>query len=155
MEVSCPTKTTRDAALTAGSGWEPVRAALMAASDVVICKSGGLVVTECLCAQVPMVLLGRAYGQEKVNVRMLTSLGAAMHVTTSRELLDALRHIEKNPESIRSMLINGSFLRHPDAARDVARATLELAAHPKGPDDPQRRKHFLRFYWGGKPAHTR
>ena len=102
-----------------------------------------------------MVLLGRAYGQEKVNVRMLTSLGAAMHVTTSRELLDALRHIEKNPESIRSMLINGSFLRHPDAARDVARATLELTAHPKGPDDPQRRKHFLRFYWGGKPAHTR
>ncbi len=130
-------------------------AALMAASDVVICKSGGLVVTECLCAQVPMVLLGRAYGQEKVNVRMLTSLGAAMHVTTSRELLDALRHIEKNPESIRSMLINGSFLRHPDAACDVARATLELAAHPKSPDDPQRRKHFLRFYWGGKPAHTR
>lgn len=130
-------------------------AALMAASDVIICKSGGLVVTECLCAQVPMILLGRAYGQEKVNVRMLTSLGAAMHVTTSRELLDALRHIEKNPESIRSMLINGSFLRHPDAARDVARATLELTAHPKSADDPQRRKHFLRFYWGGKPAHTR
>ena len=71
------------------------------------------------------------------------------------ELLDALRHIEKNPESIRSMLINGSFLRHPDAARDVARATLELTAHPKSADDPQRRKHFLRFYWGGKPAHTR
>ena len=130
-------------------------AALMAASDVIICKSGGLVVTECLCAQVPMILLGRAYGQEKVNVRMLTSLGAAMHVTTSRELLDALRHIEKNPESIRSMLINGSFLRHPDAARDVARATLELTAYPKSADDPQRRKHFLRFYWGGKPAHTR
>lgn len=130
-------------------------AALMAASDLVICKSGGLVVTECLCAQVPMILLGRAYGQEKVNVRMLTALGAAMHVTTARELLDALRHIEKNPESIRSMLINGSFLRHPDAARDVARATFEATQHPKSPDDPLRKKHFLRFYWGGKPAHTR
>lgn len=130
-------------------------AALMAASDLVICKSGGLVVTECLCAQVPMILLGRAYGQEKVNVRMLTALGAAMHVTTARELLDALRHIEKNPESIRSMLINGSFLRHPDAARDVAHATFEAIQHPKSPDDPLRKKHFLRFYWGGKPAHTR
>ena len=130
-------------------------AALMAASDLVICKSGGLVVTECLCAQVPMVLLGRAYGQEKVNVQMLTAVGAAMHVTTYRELVDALRHIEANPESMHSMLVNGSFLRRPDAARDVAGATLELAAHPKNPDDPQRRKHFLRFYWGGKPAHTR
>ncbi len=35
-------------------------AALMAASDLVICKSGGLTVTECLCAQVPMILLGQA-----------------------------------------------------------------------------------------------
>lgn len=57
-------------------------AGLMAASDLVICKSGGLTVTECLCAQVPMILLGRAYGQENANVRLLTAHGAAMHVTT-------------------------------------------------------------------------
>lgn len=130
-------------------------AALMAASNLVICKSGGLVVTECLCAQVPMVLLGRAYGQEKVNVRMLTATGAAMHVTTFRELVNTLRYIEANPESMRSMLVNGRFLRHPNAARDIARATFELAAHPKNPNNPQRKKHFVHFYWGGKPAHTR
>ena len=34
-------------------------AALMAASDLVICKSGGLTVTECLCAQVPMIPSGQ------------------------------------------------------------------------------------------------
>ena len=130
-------------------------AALMAASDLVICKSGGLTVTECLCAQVPMILLGKAYGQEKVNVQMLTSLGAAMHVTTARELLDALRHIAANPESERAMLVNGSFLRRPNAARDIAAATLRLAATPKSPDDPRYRKHLLQFYWGKKPAHIR
>lgn len=130
-------------------------AALMAASDLVICKSGGLTVTECLCAQVPMILLGKAYGQEKVNVQMLTSLGAAMHVTTARELLDTLRHVARNPESAHAMLINGSFLRHPDAAEDIAKATLRLIAEPKNPDDPRYRKHFLQFYWGKKPAHIR
>lgn len=130
-------------------------AALMAASDLVICKSGGLTVTECLCAQVPMVLLGKAYGQEKANVSMLTSLGAALHVTTSRELLDALRHIAANPDSMHAMLVNGSFLRRPDAALDIARATFRLAAHPKSPDDPSRRKRFAHFYWGRKPAHIR
>lgn len=130
-------------------------AALMAASDLVICKSGGLTVTECLCAQVPMILLGRAYGQEKVNVRMLTSLGAALHVTTARELLDALRHIAANPESEHAMLVNGGFLRRPDAARDVAAATLRLAAAPKDPADPHYHKHLVQFYWGGKPAHIR
>lgn len=130
-------------------------AALMAASDLAICKSGGLTVTECLCAQVPMVLLGKAYGQEKVNVQMLTSLGAAMHVTTARELLDTLRHVAKYPESARAMLINGSFLRHPNAAEDIANATLRLIAAPKNPGDPRYRKHLLHFYWGKKPAHIR
>lgn len=130
-------------------------AALMAASDVAICKSGGLTVTECLCAQVPMILMGKAYGQEKVNVQMLTSLGAAMHVTTARELLDALRRVARNPESVRAMLVNGSFLRRPDAARDVAAATLRLIAEPKNPSDARYRKRFLHFYWGGKPAHIR
>ncbi|MFR1639223.1 MAG: glycosyltransferase [Eggerthellaceae bacterium] len=126
-------------------------AALMAASDLVICKSGGLTVTECLCAQVPMILLGKAYGQEKVNVQMLTSLGAAMHVTTARELLDALRHIAKNPEHMRAMLVNGRFLRRPDAARDIAAATLRLAAAPKNDADPLYRKRFLQFYWERSP----
>ncbi len=130
-------------------------AALMAASDLIICKSGGLTVTECLCAQVPMVLLGKAYGQEKANVVTLTSLGAAMHVTTWRELLDTLRHIDKNPASIESMLVNASFLRRPDAALDIARAALDLAAHEPSHDEAMRRKRFAHFYWGDKPAHIR
>lgn len=130
-------------------------AGLMAASDLVICKSGGLTVTECLCAQVPMILLGRAYGQENANVRLLTAHGAAMHVTTWRELLEALRHVSRSPESARSMLVNGSFLRHPDAARDIACAAIELANAEKDPANPLYKKHFLQFYWGHKPAHVR
>ncbi len=130
-------------------------AGLMAASDLVICKSGGLTVTECLCAQVPMILLGRAYGQENANVRLLTAHGAAMHVTTWRELLEALRHVSRSPESAHSMLVNGSFLRHPDAARDIACAAIELANAEKDPANPLYKKHFLQFYWGHKPAHVR
>ncbi len=136
-------------------GYVEGMAALMAASDLAICKSGGLTVTECLCAQVPMILLGKAYGQEKANVRMLTSLGAAMHVTTARELLDALRHIAAHPDSMHAMLVNGSFLRRPDAALDIARSTFRLIETPKTPDDPSRKKRFAQLYWGEKPAHIR
>ena len=130
-------------------------AALMAASDLVICKSGGLTVTECLCAGVPMILMGKAYGQEKANVRMLTAAGAALHVTTSRELVDTLRHVNAHPESTHAMLINASFLRKPDAALDIAAATFKLVAAEPSHDARLRRKHFAHFYWGGKPAHTR
>ena len=58
-------------------------------------------------------------------------------------------------ESMQAMLINGSFLRKPDAARDIAHATMRLAAHPASASDPTRRKRFLHFYWGKKPAHIR
>ncbi len=130
-------------------------AALMSASDLTICKPGGLTVTECLCAQLPMILLGKAYGQEKINMRMLTSVGAAIHVTTAFELLDTLQEIAKNPEHTHAMLVNGTFLRKPNAARDIASAALRLAKEPKDPNDSIYRKCFVRLYKGEKPAHVR
>ena len=87
-------------------GYVNAMAELMEAADVVICKPGGLTVTECLCAHAPMILLGRAYGQEKANVRMLTAAGAAMAATTPRELLDTLRHISDHSASAHAMLMN-------------------------------------------------
>ena len=130
-------------------------AELMAASDLVICKPGGLTVTECLCAKAPMILLGRAYGQENINVRMLTSLGAALHVTTARELVGAMGHVDANPAIVEAMLTQGSFLRRPNAAIDIARNALRLAAAEPSTDAHMRKKHFLHFYWGHTPAHIR
>ena len=124
--------------------------ALMAACDLAICKSGGLTVTECLDMRLPMILLGRSYGQEKVNTIMLTSLGASMHVTTARELSETLRHVHDFPHSLKGLLLNGEILRKPRAAADIAEATIGLVGTTK-----PRRKHFVQFYWGGKPAHIR
>ncbi len=130
-------------------------AALMSASDLLLCKAGGLTVTECLCAGTPMILMGRAYGQEKANMRMLTAAGAALHVTTFRELMDTLKHIEAHPESTQAMLINASFLRKPDAAIDIACAALRMShEHPVG-DCMVRRKYFCHLYVGEKPTHIR
>jgi len=130
-------------------------AALMATSDLAICKAGGLTVTECLCAGVPMILLGMTYGQEKSNRSMLTAMGAAMHVTTARELVETLQHITQYPQQIQGMIISGTILRHPDAAFDIARATLRLIEEGQQGATFQKDKHFLWFYWGKKPAHTR
>lgn len=136
-------------------GYVDAMAELMEAADVVICKPGGLTVTECLCARAPMILLGRAYGQEKANVRMLTGAGAALAAATPRELLDTLRHINGHPDSARAMLVNASLLRRPHAAADIARATFALIEREPVRDGKLRARHFLHFYWGRKPAHTR
>lgn len=125
-------------------------AALMHGCDLAILKSGGLTVTECLCAHLPMILLGKSYGQEKANTTMLTGMGASMHVTTARELIVTLRHLHDHPESLKALLINGEVLRRPHAAEDIAIASMELVGKPQ-----KRKRAFCRFYWGGKPAHIR
>ena len=131
-------------------------AALMSTANLVVCKAGGLTVTECLNAQVPMILLGKSYGQEKVNVRMLTSSGCALSVTTPRELAAAIDKIETHPEVGQAMRFNESLLSRPDAAADIAMATWELSQSGV-PDYPKRsgRRRFLHPYIGDKPAHVR
>ncbi|MCI9129268.1 MAG: UDP-N-acetylglucosamine--LPS N-acetylglucosamine transferase [Eggerthellaceae bacterium] len=130
-------------------------AALMSASDLIVCKSGGLTTTECLCVNSPMVLMGRAYGQEKANVAMLTAAGAAYHVTTSRELQDLLLLIESHPHMTDAIKYNADLIRRPDAAMEIAKATLDLIRGIPKQDEKLLKKRFLHFYWGGKPAHIR
>ena len=125
-------------------------ASLMTASDVAILKSGGLAVTECLCARLPMILLGRSYGQEKANTTMLTGFGACMHATTARELITTLNRIHGHPETLKALLVNAEALRCPHAAEDIVEQTMGLVGTPR-----PRERHFAEFYWGGKPAHTR
>lgn len=125
-------------------------ASLMRASNLAILKSGGLTVTECLCARLPMLLVGKSYGQEKANTVMLTSFGASLHATTSRELVLTLERIHRYPEALDALLIGANALRKPNAAEDIVRATMEQTKIERN-----HKKHFLEFYWGEKPAHTR
>ena len=125
-------------------------ASLMRASNLAILKSGGLTVTECLCARLPMLLVGKSYGQEKANTVMLTSFGASLHATTSRELVLTLERIHRYPEALDALLIGAKALRKPNAAEDIVRATMEQTKNERN-----HQKHFIEFYWGEKPAHTR
>lgn len=125
-------------------------ASLMRASNLAILKSGGLTVTECLCARLPILLVGKSYGQEKANTVMLTSFGASLHATTARELILTLERIQRYPEALDALLIGANALRKPNAAEDIVRATMEQTKIERN-----HQKHFLEFYWGEKPAHTR
>lgn len=125
-------------------------ASLMKASDVAVLKSGGLAVTECLCAKLPMLLLGKSYGQEKANTTMFTSFGASLHATTFRELITTLNHLHENPAALKALLVNANALRKPHAAEDIVIETMKRVGVPV-----KRTRHFAEFYIGDKPAHIR
>ena len=139
-------------------GYTEEVAKYMAASDFAICKPGGLTVTECICTETPMLLASRAYGQEKVNVRLLTSLGAAQHVQTPRELVEQVHYLTlPGSGRLAAMRAVEAYLRRPNAALEIGLAGLDAALSPKDPDHDLRhsQRPFMSFYWGHKPAHTR
>lgn len=123
---------------------------LMQAADMIVAKSGGLATTECLCARLPVVLVGKSYGQERANTLTVTATGAAVTAETADELLGQLHRIHGNPNLLRGMLDCGEALRRPDSAHDTAMATLNLVGNIETP-----KRHFARFYWGGKPYRVR
>lgn len=125
-------------------------ASLMRSSDLAILKPGGLTVTECLCAKLPMLLLGKSYGQEKSNTTMLTSYGASLHATTFRELISTLERVHESPEVLDALLVNARALSKPNAADDIVKATMQIVGIPM-----ERERHFVEFYLGGRPAHVR
>lgn len=141
-------------------------AELMAASDLAICKAGGITVTECINTRLPILLVGRAYAQEHVNKRFLTALGIAYHATTPKEVVSILCQMTSNANLMKGMQVNCDTYRKPSAPYDVARATLNLAGcmevDGKISDKAIRRiktnQHRLRLagiYLGSKPAHSR
>ena len=137
-------------------GYVNQMAMLLNACDLVVCKAGGMTVTECLCASTPMILTCRAYGQEKANVKMLTAAGAAIHVTTSRELLSTLRYANANKNAYAGLKTAAEILRKPNASLDIAKeALLLIDSHSKALAAPNNRKTLLKLYFGDEPAHTR
>lgn len=135
-------------------GFVEQMAMLMSASNVTICKAGGLTVTECLCSGTPMILTCRAYGQEKANVKLLTAEGAARHVTTSRELFDTLKLVDEKEDALSGIEKNAIMMRKREASLDIASSVLEMA---RSKDDGRyaTNKCIFGLRWGNKPAHPR
>lgn len=123
---------------------------LMSASDLIVAKSGGLAVTECICARLPIILVGKSYGQERANTYTVTSVGAALEAETSSDLVRQLRRVHQTPYVLDHMKEKGEILRRPNSAFDVSVATLDLVGKVTPP-----KKHFIKVYIGEKPVRAR
>ena len=123
---------------------------LMNACDMAIAKSGGLAVTECLCAKLPIIIVGKSFGQERANTTTVTRAGAAKQVITAEDLLSELQNIQRDPAMLQAMIEGGSTLRRPSSAADVARATLDKVGKVG-----RKRNIFAFLYWGKKPLRVR
>lgn len=100
---------------------------LMAASDLVVTKPGGLTTSECLALGLPMIVHAPIPGQEERNCDYLLEQGAALKAIDASALEFRVRDVIAHPERISAMARRARLLGHPQAARDVLHIVSTVA----------------------------
>ena len=95
---------------------------LMAASDMIITKPGGVTTTEAIALEVPMLLYKPLPGQEEENAQFLLHAGVAQLAADARDLAEKVQVLLQDPDRLRTMRENESrfpFKRSAFAASDI------------------------------------
>jgi processive 1,2-diacylglycerol beta-glucosyltransferase len=101
---------------------------MMAASDLVVTKPGGLTVSECLALGKPMLLISPIPGQEEHNAGFLMEEGAAWLAYDAIGLDYKVALLMADPAKLATMAARSRALGKPQAARAVLQHVLGTAA---------------------------
>lgn len=107
-------------------GYVNIMPKLMAASDLMITKPGGLSTSEALATGLPLVLTVPIPGQEEKNIEYLTAHNAAVAVTQPGEIRTSVFEILRDDARLARMKASALAIAHPTAARAVLDEMLRL-----------------------------
>lgn len=99
---------------------------LMAASDLLVSKAGGLTVSEALAVGLPVVVYAPIPGQEEGNAAYLVRHGAGAVAPSAEEVGRLVETLVRDDERRLSMAERARHISRPDAAARGARAVLDL-----------------------------
>ena len=103
----------------------------MHASDGLICKAGGLIVTEAMACGLPMMLIDIIPGQETGNAEYVVEGGAADLAESPLKALEVLSHWMMNDKKLLRAALNSMKLGKPFSAYKAA--DLLWKAAERGP----------------------
>lgn len=100
----------------------------MKASDAIISKAGGLIVTESLAAGLPMMLIEMIPGQETGNAEFVLAHGAGFTAENPLEIIEGIAHWFINDKALlKQQTANAKSCGHPNSAYQVAEILWESA----------------------------
>jgi UDP-N-acetylglucosamine:LPS N-acetylglucosamine transferase len=103
--------------------------ALMRASDCLISKAGGLILSEALASGLPTIIIEALPGQEAGNARYVVDRGAGSMARGPGELVSTLSGWLRDDSSLlKAKSRNAELVGRPDAAFAVSRRILEYAS---------------------------
>jgi processive 1,2-diacylglycerol beta-glucosyltransferase len=97
---------------------------LMAASDLVITKAGGLIVSEALARGAPLLLIDPIPGQEEWNADYVVSAGAGIQLRMVELVPLAVERLLASPERLALLRRGAQAIGRPRAALEIAEAIL-------------------------------
>lgn len=112
-------------------GFIDYMADLMAASDVVVSKAGGLTVSESLARGKPLVLYHVIPGQERLNAEYVARHGAAVIAHRPAEVAQAVRRFAEDAAYAQAMHRAAQSLSRPWAAEEIVSQAIEPLLHER------------------------
>ena len=100
---------------------------LMAVSDCVITKSGGLTVSEALASHLPLIVIDPIPGQERKNCEVVVGGGAGVEARNPQEARMTIQDFMQHPETLQKMREKAKGLARPNAAKEIAELAIHLA----------------------------
>lgn len=91
----------------------------MDAADCIVTKPGGLTTSEALAKGLPMIMNNPVPGQEDRNVEFLLNTGAAMKISKTFPLDDAIYHMFTNRDHLAALKEGIALLRKPNSTMDL------------------------------------
>lgn len=99
---------------------------LMDVSDIIISKTGGLICSEALSKNLPMIIINPLPGNEEDNAEYLLKHGAALRAFKLEDIGKIVSDILYDPEELYRLKHNIKKIAKPNAAFDIAEDIMNL-----------------------------
>lgn len=99
---------------------------LMAISDVMFTKSGGLTVSECMAMELPMVFFKPIPGQEMANAKFLEDAGVAKIASSQQQVEEILVELIQKPHILQDMKGHFQTLKSSQLTQPIDQVILSV-----------------------------
>jgi len=99
---------------------------LMAVSELIITKPGGVTTAEALTKNIPMLIVKAIPGQEANNSAFLTKSGSALKVNEPKKIGALVEQLLTDKDKLKRMSESTKIISKPNASMDIARLILNL-----------------------------
>ncbi|MFH1640875.1 MAG: glycosyltransferase [Candidatus Omnitrophota bacterium] len=100
---------------------------MMAVSDLIITKPGGVTTAEALAKKLPMIIVRPIPGQENNNTDYLISKGAAVKIGKVKDINVIVENLLNDNDKLKRLRDQAGQISKPNASLDIARLLLDLS----------------------------